>query len=897
MKKISAFIIVLTMMISLLITSQGFAQIKTGTIKGTVKDDTGAVLPGVSVEIRGEALMGTRIFITDTDGAFRFPALPIGKNYELSFSLEGFQALTRKNIRLTIGATVVLEIELKPSSLEEKVTVTAEAPLVDVEKTSFSSNLDNDFLDDLPTGRGMHSIIQVAPGITPPDIESSRMSSFGSLVKSNAYYLNGTDISAPSTGAAWLAPGLDLSEEYEVMAIGAPAEYGNFQGAIINVVSKTGSNAFSGSAKLFLRHEKLTGNNTPDEKWPFHYAHWHNVVATLGGPILKDKLWFFGYFNQTTQKSTGVGADPDFPSKYELSPSVDFRLDYQLNANNKISLFLHYNRYHWASSPTAYQPYETVSGESDWVFSPNAEWLSILSDKTFFELKFASWFTYLWYDPIDGDLTTPGRVDWGTGIASENAQYFYHWWTNRIQVNASVSHFADDFIQGDHEFKFGVQFNRGYSDIIEGYWGGVAYFDWMGYPYAAYFWDPHHVGGIVNQIGGFIDDSWRLSDRLTLNLGVRFDYNHGWIPDYDELDINENPTGTVIPGVPDVGNWKTISPRFGLNYQLTSDMKTIFRASYGRYYDALIIGDWHGATPAQATWYAYGYNWSTGEYDNLWYIWEPTADLGLDSDLKAPYTDQFSASIEREIVTNFSLSATFIYKKSKNIIERTNTIAEYQEIPFLDTESGETITVYNQLSPIRNFYLVTNPGDEITYRGLMLVANKRFSHNFQAYSSFTWSKAWFTPRGYSDRNDLINAEGPPSYGGWEGAVDRRWMFKFAGSYRAPWGIIFGTNIIYQQGQSWQRTVRVPLNQGFRSINAESRGSRRFPNELYLDMRVEKAFQLGSRLRARITFDVFNILNKNTNLDWVSTQAESPNFQVPTNIISPRRAMVGFQIEF
>ncbi|MBA7690366.1 hypothetical protein ES703_98892 [subsurface metagenome] len=481
------------------------------------------------------------------------------------------------------------------------------------------------------------------------------------------------------------------------------------------------------------------------------------------------------------------------------------------------------------------------------------EWLSIWNNNTYSEVKFASWFCYLWYDPVDGDMTTPGRVDWGTGYASMNHQYYYHWWTNRIQINASVSHFADDFIQGDHDFKLGVQYNRGYSDIIQGYWGGAAYFDWMGYPYAAYFWNPSHIGGIVHQIGGFVDDSWAISDRLTLSLGVRFDYNHGMIPDYDELDINEDPTGTVIPGIPDVGNWKTISPRFGLNYQLTSDMKTVFRASYGRYYDALIIGDWEDATPAQATWYAYGYNWGSGQYDDLWYIWEPTADLGLDPDLKAPYTDQFSVGIERELFPDFSLSATLIYKRSLNVIERMNTTAQYQEIPFYDAYGDQTLTVYDQVSPIQNFYLVTNPGDKITYRSLILVANKRFSNNFQFYTSFVWSRAWFIPKGYEDKNELINREGPLSR-------DRRWVFKFAGVYSAPMGIVIGTNIIYQQGGFWQRTVRVRLNQGSESIYAEPRGTGRFPNELYLDMKVEKAFRLGSGLRATISLDVFNLFN-------------------------------------
>ena len=907
MRTKNPIVFALVMSATLLMVAQGFAQINTGAIRGTVKDETGEPLPGVAVEANSEAMMGKRTAITDAAGSFRFPALPIGKNYEVSFTLSGFQTLIRKDLRVEIGATVVLAAVLKPATLEKEINVIARPPLVDTVKSSFSSNLDSSFLESLPTGRGMHDIIAISPGISPPEQGSTRVSSFGSLVKDNAYYLNGTDISAPSTGAAWLAPQLELTAEMEVTGIGAPAEYGNFQGAVINVVSKSGSNKFHGTAEVFLRNQSLTANNTPKEKWPYHVSHWHDVYFTLGGPLIKDKLWFFVLGEHTRQQASGVGADPASPAKYELNPVLDLRLDYQLNPKNKISLFAHYNKYQWGNSPTQYRPYETISAEKDWVYSLNADWLSTLNSNTYFELKFASWRSYLWYDPLTGDLNTPGRIDWGTGYWSKNSpEAYYHWWTNRIQVNTAVSHFAEDFIKGDHDFKFGVQFNRGYSDIIEGYWGGVTYIDWMGYPYAAYVWNPEHIGGLVHQLGAFVDDSWRLSNRLTLNLGLRFDYSKGSIPAFDQLDIDRNPTGTVIPGINNIGNWKTLSPRIGLNYQLTADMKTVFRATYGRYSGGLKINDFYLATPARSKWYMYGYNWGTGRYDQLWSVLDPLKQYGLDPNLKRPFTDQFSVALEREIFQNFSMSATCIYKSSGNIIARTNTAAQYEEIPFYDAYGDQTIMVYNQVTPIQNFRLITNPGDKMTYKALMLVANKRFSNNYQFYFSFTWSKAWQKPKGFLDKNALINAEGPPGYADWAGAVDRRWQFKFAGSYSAPLGIILGTNITYQQGLPWQRTVLVPgrptglfpgLNQGAKFINAEPRGSRRFPNELYLDLKVEKQLRIWSRLKTKITFDIFNLLNQDTNLQYVSTLADSPNFMVPTGIVLPRMAMFGFQLVF
>jgi outer membrane receptor protein involved in Fe transport len=398
-----------------------------------------------------------------------------------------------------------------------------------------------------------------------------------------------------------------------------------------------------------------------------------------------------------------------------------------------------------------------------------------------------------------------------------------------------------------------------------------------------------------DQLGFFADDTWQVSDRLTANLGLRFDYNHASIPDLDELDKFEKPTGNKVPGIPDVANWKQISPRIGINYQLTSDRKTILRASFGRYTKGLIIGDIATATPAQSILSVYGYNPGTGSYSDFIYSWNPLTNLGIDKNLKAPYTYQFSAALEREVLQDFSLSATFVYKINKNRIDRLNTAAQYEEIPFTDASTGKTITVYNQVAPLQNFYLITNPGDEITYRGLMLVANKRFSHNFQLYSSFTWSRAWRTQKGYRDKNELINSEGPMSI---LAARDRRWMFKIGGVYMAPFGIVLGTNVIYQQGSPWERTVLVPgLNQGPKFIRAEPRGSRRMPSELYADVKVEKTFRIAKRYSAELSFDIINVFNKDLNLSYASTQVESPSWMIPTGIILPRRVLVGLKFVF
>ena len=885
------------LMFLLLAAVPGFAQRQTGTIRGTVEDRAGEALPGVAVELSGPALMGSRTGTTDASGAFRFPALPVGGEYALTFSLQGFQTVTRTNQRVTIGGTVTLDIVLEAVSLKAELTVTAASPLVDVEKSSFSSTYDAKTLETIPTRRfTFFDLVQASPGITTTDTEYSRASAFGGEEKSNAYYINGVDISAPSTGAAWPWPMPDVIAEMEVTGIGAPAEYGNFEGAVINVVSKSGSNTFHGAAKVFLQTQSLTDSNTPDEEWPFHRDHWHDAVATLGGPIIKDKLWFFAAVQHKVDRSSGVGADPKYPVESSMKPTADLKLDFQLDRMNKLGLFLHFENYRYPGTPTEYQPFETMNAEKAPAITPSLEWLHMFNENTYFELKYGGFYTHDKWDPVSGDLKTPGRSDWGTGYDSVNARTYYHWKTNRTQVNANVSHYAEDFLKGNHEFKAGVQYSHGYSDLIWGYTGGVQYFDWMGYPYFAYFRNPSHYGGESDQLGVFVDDTWQISGRLTANLGVRFDYNHASIPAFDELDANEQPTGKTIDGIPDVANWKQVSPRIGLNYQLTADRKTLLRVSFGRYTKGLVLGDIEGATPALSVLYGRAYNWDTGAYDIDVWSWDPLYGVGIDKKLKAPYTYQFSAALEREVLKDFSLSATFISKINKNRIARLNTAAVYEEVPFVDPSTGKTFMVYNQVNPDDNLYLVTNPGDTITYRALMLVANKRFSNHYQLYSSFTWSRAWFKPKGYRDKNELINAEGPMSID--DAAVDRRWMFKIGGVYMAPLGFVLGTNLIYQDGAPWARTVLVPgLNQGPKFIKAESQGTRRYPKQLYWDVKLEKAFRIASRYSIELSLDVINVLNKATNLSYVSTQIESPSWMLPTTIILPRRALLGLKFVF
>ncbi len=875
----------------LLMGSISYAQIRTGSIRGTVTDTEGEILPGATVELVGEKLMGgTRSILTNDEGKFRFPNLMPGE-YEVTITLEGFQTAKMTKLRVKIAGTVTVDVILNLASLEESVTVSAETPVVDVQKSVVSTNIGSELMEVLPMRRfSFFDYAGTTPGVTSSsgDHSNNWQSAMGSGTTQNTYYFEGVETTSPDNAGSWYWANVDSIEEMDVIVSGAPAEYGNFQGMVVNLVSKTGSNTFSGNLNFYYRANWLTGNNTPDEEFPFYRDKYNEITGTLGGPIIKDKLWFFFAGQYADDTSVGVGADPAFGAGLYRSRTMFWRFDWQINKNNKLTLSCDFDDYRWEDTPDAFYPYETVSSEDSSNPLPSATWTSILSPNTFFEIKYAGWWVTLISEAADGDRVTPMRYDAYTGMYSGNASWWGDWPQHQHQVQGSVSHFAEDFLGGDHEFKFGVIYNNSYAGWKWGYNSNMYYYDWDGYPYYAFFMNPEEYGGVLNRISSFLDDSWSVSDRLTLNLGVRFDHTRGGYPELSKLDETANPIET-LPADMDLLKWDTWSPRLGLVYQLTGDRKTIFKASYGRYYGHMLMRDFYQSAPSRGERSWWLYNWNTGKYDILTELIDPIADRGMDRNIKNPYSDQFSAGIEREIFTDFSLSLTGIYKESKNPVNEQNTTAEYEIIDFYDEYGGQWIQVYNQIND--SFYLTTNRDLKMTYKALILAFNKRLSNNWQVSGNLTLSKAKQYPKGYWDKNDLINMYGVP------GNYDREYQFKLSGTYIFPHGIMLSAYFAYEQGRPYNRTIPISLNQGRRTIAAEPRGSKRYPNQTYLDLRLEKDFRLWKEMRLKLLLDVWNIFNNDYHYWVAETNAESEAYLAPGGYVLPRRAQLGIRFVF
>jgi len=913
--RIQKIFILITSLLALFFLNS-YSQVLTGSVKGEVTDEEGAPLPGVVVELSSPVLLGgVHTQITNVSGIYRFVNLPPGM-YKLVFKLQGFRTVERLDIKVTVGKTVIENITMRQTALEESVTVTGEAPVIDVTKSGFSTNFDTNQINKLPSGRhSLFDIAKQAPGIVIGDAYENApgIIATGSNEESNSIQLDGLDISNPRLGVPILFPSQDIITEVEVISAGAPAEYGQFTGAVVNIVSKSGGNNFSSSMSYYGQYEALTSDNNPnpDEFFSYKRHKFLDFSFNLGGPIIKDRLWFFGAFNLKRDDKTPWKSDPEYHSP-EKEDFYFLKISAQVESAHKLTAVFSYRNWGIKEVPTPWVMPESTRLRKRKIPNWNFQYTWLISSNAFLSFKTAGFNDTRDRLPIIGGLealSNPVHYDLATDVTSNGVWFPYLGKHSRLQAHANVSYFAEDFLGGDHEFKFGVQFNRGEHHQICDYSGDKVYYDYLGQPYIMYYHKANRYGGQVDTVGIFIDDSWEIGSRLTLNIGFRYDDTRG---DYTEENvwINWRETDEKLPGIPDLVVWKNFSPRIGLVYQITSDKKTIMKAHYGRYIEFLSAGTFNAPGPYNADWYAY--YWDGGQW--VEYLHVPgTEAWGVDKKLKAPSADLFTLGIEREIIADLCVGIQGIYKKEKNLISFWNVGGIYEQIPMVSPHNGKTYMVYNQINVGTNKYEITNaPEHYLLYRGLVFTLIKRYSNNWLLNSSLCYSRSEglslsqvameegtyqsgiVAHVGYSkgkDPNDYLNVEGLT-------VNDRPWQFKLQFAYNFPLDILFGIHFQYMSGRPYADWVRVFPNQGPRWILAEPRNNeKRLPSLSLLDIRLQKSFLLYKGLDLSAIIDIFNALNVDTVLAWASTRLISDSYKIPSVIVTPRQFQLGIKIEF
>ncbi len=909
----------------LLFSISASAQTRTGRVLGQINDENGQPMPGVTVTVASDILMGgTRTAVTGDTGAYRFAALPPG-TYTVTAILAGHQPLSKEQGGVNIGGTASANFIMQAAFSEEMI-VTAEVALVDTTSSSPMATYDSGFLDHLPTQRNFYDIITVSPDVSIASEDSDRVIVGGSNMQSNNWFIDGIEITAPETGTAWIYVSPDSIQEVQIMHIGAPAEYGNMLGAALNVVTKSGSNQFRGGANVYWFDDSLVDSNINfDSEYPeYHMEPFLAATATLGGPIKKDRLWFFGSYEYNRSKQTMPGANPeDTPEHY--SDRMALKASWRINDSNIVDLKGSYDDWGIPSQASEYFEPSANAGEVGRDKSWGINYQSIFSDRTFMEVR------YTGFKVQDDNLSQTGSTEAayfdysppGGGPTTYWGGVYYPWTydTTLDNASASITHFADDWLAGDHDFKFGVQVKKGTAKTLTQVSATGSYYyhytyDYYGYDYEYYYKVdglPYFYGNEQESLSAFVDDSWSVGDRLTLNLGLRYDKLKAIIPAYEILNPDGTPSGENAPGLNPVFTWNNWSPRLGFAYALGSDKKSVIRGSFGVYYDGNVGGNWNYPPPSHP---GLDYYWSDS-WDGPWEwydYWYP-GELNVDPDLKAPRTLQYSIGFEHGFGGNYSFGVTGLYKDTKNLVGwEIMDDGVYEELPWTDPFTGDEYTLLDPIeSPTvrkgnRPGFTVDPNANEYwqEYWAVILTFERRFADFWSMRANYTYSKSTglipryyhqgqnnppYTSRDGSDPNTVLNANGQRLQG------DRPHMLRVQANFQLPWNMRLNTLINLQSGRPYSRLMQVPTT-GRPDVVVEPAGGKLRHDFQYLwDLGIGKQFNLGSGVALQVELQLLNVLN-DTPIDYWETLvlAEGEDF-IGNWWVKPRRLQLHLGIEF
>jgi hypothetical protein len=851
--------------------------------------------------------------VTNESGIYRFPSLPPG-SYDLTAELAGFTTSTQTGVLVSLGATTEIDLQLQVSTQSETITVVAESPIVDSTSTQVATNYTREWVENAPVRRfTFFDLINAAPGVSAATSTSSRSQSFGSATNENMYLLDGTDFTAPLTGAAWPWPNTDAIEEVQVLSLGAPADYGNLAGAVFNVVTRQGSNTFHGDGNFYFQNQTLTGRNTAedqDDGLPYNRDEFKDATVQLGGPVVRDKFWFFGSYQYQKDADSQPGTDPEFPAR-SSAKRYFYKLNYQINQDNRVQFQTHDDYYRIPQRATATDAPSSISVENGHNPSPGFLWSSVINDTTVFEARYSGFYGVDHGDPLNGGpRVNPRFHDLDTGQVTGGIYSWYDGKSAKTAFSGKVTKFADAFLGGSHDFKFGVQYNSGLGEYALG--PNDYIYTYGGIPAYGYTRLPYYQGGRMKSFGLFVDDSYQIG-RATLNLGLRYDDSKAYFRALDILDRNGSPTGEESPAVDELFRWRVLSPRLGVNFKLNESGSALLKAHYGRYYRGIVTGEFDNTTPSITPLYLF-----SGEYDaagnplDLEFV-SDNSTLGVDPDLENPHTDQFIVAWEQQLRGDAGFSVSYVHKRSENQTAFLDVGGTYRLVPY--TAPGADVSEVYQLTsdPESRFFQLSNDERMFSrYNGVAFEIKKRMSNRWQANFGLTLSKSTGRQGSSSARatpltsqvstagvfgqnpNDFINSDGRL-------VGDRPVVLKTQFIYQLPWDVTSSFNFQSQSGRPIYSEIRVPSSvtnlPTSRIVARRSDGEDRTELWQTLDFRIEKAFAVGGETQVAVFGDVLNAFNSDANESVLDQRIGNANYLVPSRFILPRRLMIGAKVRF
>jgi hypothetical protein len=916
----------------------------TGAVTGSVTDDTAAAMPGVTVTITGAALMTSRTDVTDNRGAYRLQGLPPGA-YRLVFELAGFRPLMRDDIIVSLGFTTSVDVRLAVSSLEESVLVTGGSPVVDAVATRVQTNYTAERLAAIPNARDIWSVMAASPGVRSAIIDvggssagsQSQFVAYGTRAQ-NQPMVEGMMMSQIGSAGGSVTFYYDYGSFAEV-AVNAAANSADMAmpGVQFQYISKSGGNAFHGSALADYQHERAQSHNIDADQIARGAAsrsdnrlfRYHDTNADIGGPLRRDRLWW--YTSVRDQKMSV--RYPNFPVK-----PFDTRLrnftgkgTYQLSPQSKLIAYgqwgkkLQPNR---LSASTIGGPggsrtfaiHETAESTEaqdylGWVWK--GEYNQVLGRNGFVEVR-AGQVGYNWL--TDGYSNEPRREDIGSfKVTGGNTRWRSD--VARNQLLGSLTWFKNDWA-GTHNFKVGFEVYRDTQERDElGFPGNLLHVFNNGVPTEVRHYQPSFAIARLRAHGIYLTDSWTLTDRLTANVGLRVDRYRSYLP-AQERRASEFATAASFNAVDDVITWTLPAPRVGAAYRLTADGRTVVKAHAGRYWWNPDVNVASSVNPNVSTAYE-RFAWTDPNGDRLWQRGEEGrllgrvggAGLSLDADLENTYTDEFAAWLDRELLPDFGLRTGIVWRGQRQLRQTNNVLRPSSgftvPVSFRDpgpdgasgtADDGALVTLFNldaqYLGQVSN--VVQNVPDENDYYTWELTADRRFGDGWSLMSSysFTWNRENLASPGAAGNpvrsadspvspNDLLFSEGGRYH-------HTNWTFKLHAVVNGPWSTVVTPYVRHQAGQQFGRTFAAALNYGSQRILAEPLTTHRQDNITVVDVRLERVFRVaGRRLSARL--DLYNLLNSNAE-DFI-TWSSGASYLRPVSIIPPRIARIGAKFDW
>jgi outer membrane receptor protein involved in Fe transport len=923
----------------------------TGAINGRVTDSSQAIVPGVTVTATSPALMGTRTTVTDSDGQYRFTAVPPG-DYTLLFELTGFSSVRNEGIRISLGFTATVNAEMKLASLNENVVVTGQSPVVDTSQTQVGNSFDAQQLSALPTSRDYFSLLAGSPAVQMNRIDVGGSTNgtqqgfvvYGTTgqVRASIEGINATE----ATGAFGNYPDVGAMEEVQINTAAHSAE-ASTPGVQSQFISKSGGNEFRGTYFGGYSPERWQSRNIDDDQLKRglqggggidardvnRLSSYQDNNVGFGGYAMKDKLWWYGSYRHQDVKARFV----NFPVKPQTTILNNYsaKVTYNLSQNNKV---IGYTQPSQKKQPQRFDSFllsvdtgintseATTWNQNFWAWVHKAEWNSVLSDRAFAEIR-GGQYGYDWDNGVNG--TGLRYEDIGNNlIYGRNRNWRRE--RRRNQVLGSASLFRNTGA-GEHNLKVGGEvFYETVNDIyIDGYEEDIVHVMQNGAPLDIIFFQaPNLSQNGLWTYGSYANDTWRVTPRLTLNIGARFDRYRAFLPAQEHAAGRYNPTPIAFAAKDNVVDFNLFAPRLGVTYDLTGNGKTVVKINYGKYWFNPGADFLFNVNENSNAWWR-RHRWTDINGDGRWNPGEqgatPTTSRGgvalesLDPALEDTRTDELAAFLERELMANFGIRVGYVWRGLRDQYARINVAQPYEAFtvpvgipdPGPDGRAGtsddgrpiagfDLAPQFRGLTPIN---MTTNVrGGNGDFHTFEITGTKRMSSRWSLMASYGYTKSFDNNNtiylGNTVRQNALPATPNDEINTTAGRHEySRQNVKLAGTWNTPWwGISFSPMLRYQQGFPYGRTFATSaLSYGSVRILAEPFGTRRQDDIVITDLRLEKTVALGRRRDVSAFFDIYNMFNANPeqNLQWSSGTA----FNRPLSIVPPRLARIGVKLNF